>query len=1006
MTGVAKAVVNHTALTRYLNRFVAAHTPQGATWRAITVFKGGSVKVHHDYNNEVGTRNYFASFGQISGGELWVHDGAITEEDIVMDKDGAIQWRRTGAREWLPGRLLDSQEEFVEFDPHTKHHVMPTEGEAWQVVAYTPRGAEKVSPDTEKFLKNCGFPGIKGKKRTKDKGGDRPTKKQRSILTNSVGKLSVLFATLIAAAHTFICEAAQSEVVNDPIVVLELGGFEATLEATEMGKAVLEPLSWEDYLDPGIKDKALHLIKAITPRHLHIHLGSAPGETYDDLKILVQEQLEGGGAVVLQGGRPEFAVSDLEHYQRYRNNHEGEEWTVLAKPGDNKYLKIPGNLNPRQVLVVNDDEGRREERPLRIDGSGIVFEEGVPGHVRSALKRLHQNLGHPRTPDLARHLRLAGCESAVLKAAKGMKCQICDSIKDPQVARPTSMPRMLTFGEIVAADILYAHDCNDTRHVFLSLVDVGTTYHIVIKLRNTSGKEVEQAFNTYWVTPFGAPNAVSLDLETGLQDGFSRLCSWHNVKIRNSATQAHFQSGVGERQGKWWKNIWARVCKELSIEADEVQLAATIVSGAKNSLRRRCGHSPTAWIFGREACGVEDVLDPDSGGRVTFDISDDARFQRQAAIRASARIAFHKSENDGKLRKALLQRARAVTRPFENGEQVHYWNLPKNRRQGRWEGPAVIVGKEGSNYWVSRGGRCRLTAPEHLRPSGPDETGEFLAMNGVKRELDQLLQVDFDNDEAYCSEDEDSPGDLDDIGSEYAPSNNPVDDEEMAEEYDGNKDELDKGDLDDEGDVILEPPDDHDNDVNSNLTGAREDERRGWPSHRMKRKMPSEDINWKGPDNFLSYSVMMMKRHLTRRGLEKRQEKELRWDEIPSQFQQKFREAEAKQWSEHLHFDALEPLDDAATEYVKNNIPKERVLRSRWAYKDKNWSKRRLEGQAEWRCKSRLVIAGHTDPDLASGRLVTDAPTLSRPGLLCLLQLLANGLGEPDKWRVSAGDIQ
>ena len=151
---------------------------------------------------------------------------------------------------------------------------------------------------------------------------------------------------------------------------------------------------------------------------------------------------------------------------------------------------------------------------------------------------------------------------------------------------------------------------------------------------------------------------------------------------------------------------------------------------------------------------------------------------------------------------------------------------------------------------------------------------------------------------------------------------------------------------------------------------------------------------------------MLMRRHLTKRGLEKRQEKELRWDEIPPQFQQKFREAEEKQWSEHLHFDALEPLDDAATDFIKNNVPKERVLRSRWAYKDKNWSKRRLEGQAEWRCKSRLVIAGHTDPDLASGHLATDAPTLSRPGLLCLLQLLANGLREPDPWRVSAGDIQ
>ena len=202
------------------------------------------------------------------------------------------------------------------------------------------------------------------------------------------------------------------------------------------------------------------------------------------------------------------------------------------------------------------------------------------------------------------------------------------------------------------------------------------------------------------------------------------------MKIRNSATLAHFQAGVGERQGKWFKNIWGRVCKELSVTAEEAQLAATAVCSAKNCLRRRCGHSPYAWIFGREGRAIEDVLDPDSVGRVSFDVSDDARFQRLTAIRASARIAFHKSENDSKL------------------------------------------------------------------------------------------------------------------------------------------------------------------------------------------------------------------------------------------------------------------------------------LRSRWAYKDKNWSKRRQQGQAEWRCKSRLVIAGHTDPDLATGRLATDAPTLSRPGLLCLLQLLANGLHQPDPWRVSAGDIQ
>ncbi|CAE7427315.1 GIP, partial [Symbiodinium pilosum] len=881
VSGVTKAVVNHTVLARYLNGFIRAHVGDGATGGAISVIKGGSVKVHHDYNNAAGSRNYFASFGQEAGGELWVHDSSIKEADLQDNKNGEIVWKQAGSGDWLPGRLVDAQEKFVEFDPLVKHQVLDSEvpQELW-------------------------IPSSHQEERERESGQ----------ITNVVGKLSVLFTTLLAAANSFLGECIQTEVINDPIVLLEIGGLDATLDATELNKAVLEPLSWEDYGDSSIKERALYLVKAVTPRQLHLHLRHAPEEAYSDLKELVREQLHGGGAVLLQGGEPRRVVEDVDHYVRYKNNHEGEEWTVLARPGA-KNLETPCNLNPHHVLVMSEEEVKIEEKPLRVDGSGITFDKGVPG------------------------------------------AQVCEATKEPQVARPTTLPRMLSFGEMVCADILYAHDCEDKRHTFLSLVDVGTTYHVVVKLRNTGGKEIEQAFNTYWLAPFGAPNAISLDLETGLQDGFSRLCSWHNVKIRNSATQAHFQSGVGERQGKWFKNIWIRVCRELSITADEAQLAATSVCCAKNSLRRRCGHSPSAWIFGREARGVEQVLDPDSGGRVTFDISDDARFQRQMAIRASARIAFHKSENDGKLRKALLQRARATTRPFENGEQVHYWNLPKNRRQGRWEGPAIVVGREGNNYWVSRGGRCRLTAPEHLhlRPSGPDETGEFLAMGQVKRELDQLLNQDFDKNDTYASDDEEGNDVEDDIGTLYSPSENHEDGAEVEDiEEDGRSGQDNEPcAVDDEGDEILELLPDQDDETGRD----REPTKRGWPTSRMKHKTPPEDVEWKENDTFMAYSAMLMRKHLTKRGLEKRQEKELRWDEIPEQFQQKFRDAECKQWSEHLHYDALEPLNDAETEYVKKHVAGERVLRSRWAYKDKNWSRRRLEGQAEWRCKSRLVIA-------------------------------------------------
>ena len=90
MNGVTKAVVNHTSLARYLNAFTKAHVGENAAWGAIGVFKGGAVKVHHDYRNAVGSRNYFASFGQSSGGELWTHDATISEQDLKDDEESKI----------------------------------------------------------------------------------------------------------------------------------------------------------------------------------------------------------------------------------------------------------------------------------------------------------------------------------------------------------------------------------------------------------------------------------------------------------------------------------------------------------------------------------------------------------------------------------------------------------------------------------------------------------------------------------------------------------------------------------------------------------------------------------------------------------------------------------------------------------------------------------------------------------------------------------------------------
>ena len=560
-----------------------------------------------------------------------------------------------------------------------------------------------------------------------------------------------------------------------------------------------------------------------------------------------------------------------------------------------------------------------------------------------------------------------------------MRCEVCEASAAPKAARPSTLPHMFDFGDLLGIDIFYAHDCEDRRHAFLSIVDYGTSFHIVGKLEGQTGPQLEAMFNNLWIVPYGAPKGIVADLEGGLQAGLGRLCEWHNIELRPVAAQGHWQAGMVERQGAWWKAIWEKTVHEMSITTDEVEFVVPIINGAKNDLRRRNGHSPSQWVFGRAPRLPEDLLDPDGGERVMWDLSSEARFQRQAAIRASARVAFHKTQLDDRLRRALLQRARTTARPLEVGESVHFWHKRKDRKRGGWVGPGVIVGKQGGNYWISREGRCRLTAPEHIRPASPEEVGEFLMMKGAQREVERLLAEDPDDPNVFASHDE----------------------------------RLEEGDIDLDDYVHTDPDEPED------ITLEMDQEEQEWPApeRRLKRKTTVAGLPH-GPrprDGALDEAnqAMMLKTDLTRRGVEKRKEKELKWNEIPEDKRMQFREAEKKQWLEHLEYDALEPLTKEQTKAVLDRIDHSRVLRCRWAYKDKNWAKRIQETEdsegktnTPWKPKARLVIAGHTDPDLGVEQLSTDAPTLSRAGLTCILQKTANKLTAEDKWGLAAGDIR
>ncbi len=90
-------------------------------------------------------------------------------------------------------------------------------------------------------------------------------------------------------------------------------------------------------------------------------------------------------------------------------------------------------------------------------------------------------------------------------------------------------------------------------------------------------------------------------------------------------------------------------------------------------------------------------------------------------------------------------------------------------------------------------------------------------------------------------------------------------------------------------------------------------------------------------------AVFMTKRYIPEKGREKQLEKELPWGLIPFKKRHLYQEAELKQWKELLEFGgAVKALSVEESEEVIKNVPKERILNFRFAYKDKNHAARNV----------------------------------------------------------------
>ena len=608
-----------------------------------------------------------------------------------------------------------------------------------------------------------------------------------------------------------------------------------------------------------------------------------------------------------------------------------------------------GRQSLHSAFTTSSGREPQEEQPVHEDAFGaeaISFKGKVNPTVAAALRRVHQNLGHPCNRDLVKHLRLGGAHQSVIQAAQQMTCRTCERSSRAKLHKVSAPATMLDFNEAVAADILWVDTVETTNNPCLNLVDLASTYQAVIPIANTTSEEVARAFVSGWVSWAGAPKHLLVDLDSAFKDNFLTMLDQRCIVVRAAAGQAHWQNSVAERHGASWKLVWAKLVEQRTVIEAEISEAAAAVNDVKNNLRNRSGYSPRQWIFGSSLRSSPDLFDGDEEVAALHAASADSKFARAQVIRTGAKAAFFQCQSKEALARAAAHKPRVAGRDFEPGELVYLYRETKQGKSKKptanWTGPAVVIGREGSNYWLARGGRCLLAAPEHVREARHEEISEMLRLKMAMKEVRQMAQSP--EGEIYEEiDDDDAPG-----PEELRP-------QDMA------------GRADMEADHELEGGQPAPSSAAMHRAATREEMIR--TSVRRTKLLDDVPVSIKkarlGEGASASASSAFMAKHcLSAKGKEKQLEKELPWGMIPPDERPLYLEAEDKQWQEHVSFGAVKPLSMEESKAVEARVDPSRILRARFAYKDKNHSKRKTDPSLPCKPKARLCIAGHHDPDL------------------------------------------
>ena len=414
------------------------------------------------------------------------------------------------------------------------------------------------------------------------------------------------------------------------------------------------------------------------------------------------------------------------------------------------------------VEPVPTPEGEMRRQMEKFDNCGsrydYVYFEGearqVPQRIRQALAHLHVALGHPSMERLVRMLVVSGSSASVLKAAKGMNCQVCQSVKPPGAEPKVSGQRVTRFGDKVLSDSFYVWDGRGERFNVTHVIDALTEYHIGTVSKQPSAQFTAEILQDKWCAIFGPPEILQTDGGLEYADVVQRISRILDFRHEVVPPGAKWRQGQVERHGGIVKLMIMRTVNTVhAVGLEEMKLVVAACFSAKNRMANRAGLSPPQAVTGRNTSVPLSIMDQLATGCVKQAVNEELvtkdALRRSERIRAAACDSFHWIDSNEVLRRALHARSRPPKlEMLQEGATVYVYDPPPARRglarrmqdHSSWDGPALVICVEKhqnvpNRVWVRLRSKVKSYPLEKVRLATPDE---MLGSSFVLQAMDEL----------------------------------------------------------------------------------------------------------------------------------------------------------------------------------------------------------------------------------------------------------------------------